>query len=68
MLKARKAITIGLMVIVWLTVFVMLFQAPSHRGKLSIGFTGLAINSVLAFYYSVLNRRPASYREWFTRS
>jgi len=66
MAKFRKIIVSVLMVIVWLVMLVMVVPMTSHRGQFATISICLIINGLLALYYSCIDRRPASFREWLT--
>ncbi|ADB39263.1 hypothetical protein [Spirosoma linguale] len=64
MVKFKKIVVSALMVIVWFVMFAMLIPMKSGRGQFVTVFICLTINGVLAAYYSCLDRRPATFREW----
>lgn len=43
---------------------IIYWGATSLRGRLCISLIGLAINVVLAFWYSWLDRRPKNVTDW----
>ncbi len=62
--KFKKIAVCVLMVIVWLVMLGMAIPMNSRRGQLSTIFICLMVNGLLAVYYSCIDRRPASFREW----
>ncbi|RRB04601.1 hypothetical protein [Larkinella rosea] len=61
-----KAVVVVLMVVTWLVTGLLLaFFTPSFWGKIATGGIGIIINIMLAFAYSCIGQRPASFRDWF---
>ncbi|QDK83829.1 hypothetical protein EXU85_23930 [Spirosoma sp. KCTC 42546] len=64
MAKFKKVIVCILMMIVWGVMFAMVIPMKSGKGQVVTVLICLLINSVLAAYYSCIDRQPASFREW----
>ncbi|QMW03707.1 hypothetical protein [Spirosoma foliorum] len=64
MAKFKKIVVGILMMIVWGVLFAMVIPMKSLRGQVVTVLICLIINSILAAYYSCIDRRPASFREW----
>ncbi len=52
------------MTIVWLVMFGMVIPMKSTKGQVTTVIICLLINTVLGVYYSLIDHRPASFREW----
>lgn len=64
MAKFKKIVVSILMMIVWGVLFAMVIPMKSVRGQVVTVLICLIINSILAAYYSCIDRQPASFREW----
>ncbi|GAB4033016.1 hypothetical protein [Spirosoma gilvum] len=64
MAKLKKVVVSILMTIVWLVMFGMVIPMKSTRGQVVTVLICLLINTVLGVYYSLIDNRPASFREW----
>ncbi len=64
MARVKKTVVCVLMVIVWLVMLVMVIPMHSIKGQIVTVFICLSLNTLLAGYYSCIDRRPASFREW----
>lgn len=65
MSKVKKIVVSILMTLVWLVMFAMVIPMKSLRGQVTTVIICLLINTVLGVYYSLIDKRPASIREWF---
>ncbi|GAB3955239.1 hypothetical protein GCM10028805_42240 [Spirosoma harenae] len=64
-MKRFKKIAIAVvMMIVWLVMFVMVIPMKSSRGQVATVLICLLINSALGIYYSLIDNRPTTFREW----
>ena len=64
MARFKKTVVTILMVIVWFVTLVMVIPMKSGKGQLVTVLICLLINGGLAVYYSCIDHRPASFREW----
>ena len=64
MAKLKKVIVSILMTIVWLVMFAMVIPMKSPRGQVVTVIICLLINTILGVYYSLIDHRPTSFREW----
>ncbi|MVM35375.1 hypothetical protein GO755_35460 [Spirosoma sp. HMF4905] len=64
MAKFKKIVVGSLMVIVWGVMFAMVIPMKSSRGQVVTVLICLILNSILAAYYSCIDRQPTSFREW----
>ncbi|WP_460982902.1 hypothetical protein [Spirosoma fluminis] len=66
MSKLKKTLTAMMMILIWGITLVVALGATNHRGLASILCTGIAVNALVAMYYSCIDRRPASFRQWLS--
>ncbi|MBN8820404.1 MULTISPECIES: hypothetical protein [unclassified Spirosoma] len=64
MKRFKKIVIAVLMTIVWLVMFGMAIPMKSLRGQVVTVVICLLINTVLGVYYSLIDHRPTSFREW----
>ncbi|WP_460978456.1 hypothetical protein [Spirosoma knui] len=67
MSKLKKIVTTLVMVLVWGVTLTLALGTSNSRGLWSILGTGIAVNVLLAMYYSCIDRQPTSFREWLSR-
>ncbi|MFC0181217.1 hypothetical protein [Pseudarcicella hirudinis] len=64
MTNLKKAVITILMIIVWWQTAFFTMITSSWRGKLVAIIVGLGINITLAVYYSCLEKKPGSFKNW----
>ena len=65
MTKFKKIlITVG-MILVWGWTIFMSIVVTSVKGQVASWTIGILINVLFALYYSYIDKRPRSIREWF---
>lgn len=64
MVKVKKTLVAVAMILVWGWTIFMGTWATHRRGRLVSWGIGISANVVLAFYYSYLEKRPRTFRDW----